>query len=865
MTIAEDSKVSPMMAQWHACKRSAPGALLLFRLGDFYEAFYEDAVTLSKALDLTLTKRQEIPMAGVPFHSSDSYIDRLVDKGYRVAIAEQMEDPRSVKGLVKREIVRVITPGTVITSSLLSEKTNNFLACITQVGSIFGLSILDLTTAEFRVLEFEETKQLFDELCRLHPKELLLPEKMKRLQTTFLAEVQSQLELSISFKEDWHFEHRHTLDVLTRHFRVHNLDGFGLSGMTAAINAAGAILQYIQEDLNLSASHIQEIKREHLSGYMLLDRATQKHLELFEPLSDGKRGSTLLQHLDHTSTPMGARLLRQWLLHPLLNTSEIAYRQAGVAEWLAGENKTVLNHLREVRDLERLIMRIETGYASPRDVSGLRYSLEHIAPLSDIMRTCTAPILLEARAELTDLSTLAHKIASAIVDQPPLRLSDGQIFKRGYHPELDELMSLKEDSHAWMAKYQTRLKETTQIKTLKVGYTKAFGFYIEVSRGQSDRIPADFQRRQTLVNAERFITTELKEYEHRVLHAEERASALEYALFTALRQEIATHAAAIRKIAAAVARIDCLLSLAQVARAYRYTCPLVDNTDLFHIQEGRHPVIEAALQEETFIPNDVHLDADKQRLLLITGPNMAGKSTFIRQVALIAILAQMGSFVPAKSAHLGIIDRVFSRIGASDDLSRGQSTFMVEMTETASILHSATDRSLVILDEIGRGTSTYDGISIAWAVAEYLLTQPGKRAKTLFATHYWELTELENQIPGAVNFNVAVHESERGIVFLHKIVRGGTDKSYGIHVGRLAGLPQPVLRRAQEMLAKLEKTAGRTNLKTPKQAQLSLFTPPPENHVLDALKSELAALDPNTLTPLEALRRIAEWKTLYGI
>ena len=832
-------KISPMMLQWQACKKSAPDAILLFRLGDFYEAFYEDALLISRELELTLTKRQEIPMAGVPFHTCESYIDKLVAKGYRVAVAEQMEDPRSVKGIVKREIVRIVTPGTVVNSSLLTDKSNNYLAAICQVSETHGLSVLDLTTADFKAMEFDSAKELADELCRLRPKEILVSEKWHAKNAALLEEI------AIHVKEDWHFDHRHTCDVLLRHFQVHNLDGFGLKGMIAAINAAGAILHYVHEDLNLSIDHIKSLSTEHLNQYMLLDRSTQKHLELFESLGEHKQ--CLLKLIDRTETPMGGRLLKIWLMHPLLDVASIQSRQDGIAAFIK-QNKEIREHLSEIRDLERLMMRIETGYASPRDLSGLRFSLEHIAPLSRLLADYSEPILVEAKENLYDVTAIVNKLQNAIVDAPPLRISDGGIFRSGYQTELDELRSLQSDSHAWVARYQTQLKESTQIKTLKVGYTKAFGYYIEVSRGQADRIPENFQRRQTLVNAERFMTPELKEFEHKILHAEERMGALESELFHDLRKEVASYAEQVRKIAKAVAIVDCLLSLADVAKTYHYTRPLVDQSEIFHVEQGRHPVIEAAMKGETFIPNDVFLDGIAQRLYLITGPNMAGKSTFIRQVALIAILAQMGSFVPAKSAHIGIIDKVFSRIGASDDLSRGQSTFMVEMTETANILNNATKRSLVILDEIGRGTSTYDGISIAWAVAECLLA---RQTKTLFATHYWELTELEQKLPGAINYNVAVHESDRGIVFLRKIVKGGTDKSYGIHVAKLAGLPYAVIKRAEEMLQTLEKKAP--DLKIAKGKQLSLFGD-------ETIVAELKTLDPHQLTPLDALKKIIDWK-----
>jgi DNA mismatch repair protein MutS len=798
-----------MMAQWQACKDEAKGAILFFRLGDFYEAFHDDALLVARELDITLTKRQETPMSGVPFHASEGYIDKLVSKGYRVAIAEQTEDAKLAKGLVKREIVRIVTPGTVMSQALLSDKNNNFLACITQVNTSFGLSVLDLTTAEFRAMELESEKELEGELFRLQPKEILVSAKWHKNHSA------EAFPFVLTTKEDWHFDHKMACESLLKHFKVHNLDGFGLKGMVAAVNAAGALLSYVSEDLNLSIAHVQKIQTEKLSAYMALDRATQRHLELTESLQSEKKKHTLLHLLDETATPMGGRLLRQWLTHPLLSVEGIRERQDAIEQLL---NRNI-SALQNIRDLERLIMRIETGYATPRDLVALRYSLEPIPALHAVLGDLSSTLIARALQKCTDVSSITALIASALVEAPPLRLSDGGIFKTGYHPELDELHAIRADSHTWIAKYQTELREETRIKTLKVSFTQAFGYYIEVSRGQAEKMPDRFQRRQTLVNAERFITPELKDYEHRALTAEDRQLALETQLFHELRAKIAAHAPEIRVIAQAIAQIDCLSALAKVAKEHCYVRPLVDESSLFHIEEGRHPVIEASLSKESFIPNDVHLDQKEERLLLITGPNMAGKSTYIRQVALIAIMAQMGSFVPAKSAHIGIIDKVFSRIGASDDLTRGQSTFMVEMTETANILHNATERSLVILDEIGRGTSTYDGISIAWAVAEHLL----KVAKTLFATHYWELTQMEGKIPGAVNYNVAVHESPDGIVFLRKIVRGGTDKSYGIHVARLAGLPPSVIKRAQEMLAKLEKQPGRAPPPAAKQEQLSFF------------------------------------------
>lgn len=815
-TLASDKteqKVTPMMAQWHACKKAAGDALLLFRMGDFYEAFHDDAVTIAKELELTLTSRQEIPMSGIPHHTSETYIDRLVGKGYRVAVAEQTSDPKQSKGLVSREVVRVVTPGTIINSSLLSDKSNNFFASVTRVGSIFGLAFVDLTTADFQVSEFESETDLLNEVYRLHPSEFLTSKKFFEKHHNFFADIRQTYNTLVNSEEDWRFDHQVTYDFLASHFRVLTLDGFGLKGMTAGINAAGALLNYLQDILCLPVDHIREIHTYSTSHYMTLDRTTQRNLELTRSLQDGSRRNTLLAILDQTCTPMGARLIQHWIKQPLLDVNAIISRHDALNvfvrnPWVLDKFRPMLDH---VKDIERLMMKICANYATPRDIASLRFSMEPIAQLKTVLHeVCQEAELIQHHARnLNALPEMTNLIANAIVDEPPARLSDGKIIRDGFHKELDELREISRDSKSWLARYQTELREQSDIKTLKVGFNKMFGYFIEVSKGQTHRVPETFQRRQTLVNAERYITPELKEYEQKVLTAEEKIGAIESELFHSIRQEVSKYSIQVLAVAQALSNLDCLQSLAYVARHNDYSRPVIDNSYKLEICEGRHPVIEGATAGEKFIPNDTLLDDEDNKLLLITGPNMAGKSTYIRQVALIAIMAQMGSFIPAKQARIGIIDKVFTRIGASDDLSRGQSTFMVEMTETANILNNATSRSLVILDEIGRGTSTYDGISIAWSVAEYLLTTEGSMAKTLFATHYWELTKLEEKVPGAVNYNVAVHESDDNIVFLRKIVRGGTDKSYGIHVGRLAGLPFTVIERAKEILVHLEENANR--------------------------------------------------------
>lgn len=813
MTPADDTKISPMMIQWHACKKAAGDAVLLFRMGDFYEAFYDDAEILARDAELTLTRRQNIPMSGIPWHTCEGYIDKLIAKGHRVAIAEQTEDPKLTKGLVNREVVRVITPGTLITSSLLSEKSNNFFASITRVGKLLGLAFLDLTTAEFRMIEFDEEQALLNEIYKIKPSEFLIPRRLKEKQPSLFQDLEKSYDFMLNVVDDWRFEGQNNYDFLVSHFQVHNLDGFGLRGMTAAVNAAGALLKYLKETLCLNIDHITEISSYSTSQYMSLDQTAQRNLELTDALNEGGKKNTLLSILDATHTPMGGRLLRQWVKQPLLSVSEIQHRQDGI-EVLIGDAHCLAQlrlQLEAVRDLERLMMRINSGCATPRDLLALKVSLDPIPLLRNALQALVGKsTLIDVLEEkLTPLPEVTQLIAKAIVDEPPLRINEGGIFRAGYQPELDELRTISRDSKSWIAQYQQQLRESSGIKTLKIGFTRVFGYYIEVSKGQAERTPDNFTRRQTLVNAERFITPELKEYENKVLNAEERMAAIESELFQQLRLHIAGYSKRILAIAQALALLDCLQSLSFVARRQHYKRPLIDDSCNLQIEGGRHPVIEALNIGEPFVPNDTLLDGDKNRLLLITGPNMAGKSTYIRQVALLVIMAQMGSFIPAQSATIGIVDKVFTRIGASDDLARGRSTFMVEMAETANILNNATDRSLVILDEIGRGTSTYDGISIAWSIAEYLLTMEGRMAKTLFATHYWELTKLEAKIPGAVNYTVAVHESDDEVTFLRKIIKGDTDKSYGIHVGRLAGLPGDVISRAKEILLDLEANANR--------------------------------------------------------
>lgn len=843
----QQTVLTPMMAQWHSCKEEAKEALLLFRLGDFYEAFEEDAKIISKELGVTLTARQGTAMCGVPFHTVETYIDKLLAKGYKVAIAEQIDDPKMTKGLVRRKIQRIITPGTTLSSSLLSDKKNNFFASLSIIGSTYGLSYIDVTTGEFFALEFEEEHLLFDAIHRIRPAEILAEKKFIAHLPHFLERLSHFFPFLLNEKEGC--DPKIALAALD-----HHLDRAKkplIRGKLAATSAAGMLLLYLKEELSLSLDQVQSIDLNACSEVMGIDHSTLEHLEI---------GTTLLEFLDETMTPMGARLLSQWLKAPSLKLEEIKKRQETISFFLSHweEAEKIREMLNQVKDLERLMMKTVTQIATPRDLLALGHSLKMLFPLKEKL----LELHLEEASDLFNAKEISEKIISAISPTPPIRIGEGEIFLEGFDKELDRLKALSKESISWMNRYQVELRESTGIKTLKVGYTKAFGYFIEVSHSQGTKVPDFFQRRQTLVNAERFITEELKSFEHQVLTAEERAKALEMEYFLALRSEVASFSLEVHKSAKLIARIDLLLSLAKIAQVERWKAPIVDDSNRLEIQSGRHPIVERAIGKNFFIANDTLLEPSSQ-MMLITGPNMAGKSTYIRQVAVIVILAQIGSFVPADFAHIGLVDQLFSRIGASDDLQKGQSTFMVEMAETANILHHATSRSLVILDEIGRGTSTYDGISIAWAVAQYLLTQHNRQAKTLFATHYWELTKLAEEYPHARNFQTAIQEKEGDLLFLRKIVPGGTDKSYGIHVAKLAGLPLKVIKRAEEMLKLLEK--GLPRKKVPQVEQLSLFSPPPPLPPKPVEKGsllieELKQLDLNQLSPIAALEILFRWK-----
>lgn len=870
-------KTTPMMAQWNRCKAEAKEAILLFRMGDFYEAFYEDAEVLAKDLALTLTKRQGIPMSGVPHHTAEAYIDKLVAKGHRVAIAEQTEDPKKAKGIVKREVVRIVTPGTLVNSSLLSEKNNNYFAALHQIGSIYGLAFLDLTTGEFQTTEFEKIDDLTTEICKIRPAEILTPKRFSEKHPRFFADLKSRFSFLHNMQEDWFFTHEATYAALADHFKVQSLDGFGLKGMIAGINAAGGLIEFIRTHLNLPVDHISAIKTYSVGGFMGLDPMTAKNLELTESLQDGSSRNTLLSVLDATQTAMGGRLLRRLVKQPLIDASEIVKRQQAIEELIKrwGVLEKLRNLLSHVRDLERLMMRISTGFCTPKDLAALRFSLEYLPQIKEAIVPLESDLMRVVKEWVSPLPKLTNTLAKTLVEDPPLRVSDGDLIREGFDPKLDELLSLKRNGQQWLEEHCQHLRDSLGIKTLRVGFNKVFGYFIEVSKGQADQMPDTFIRRQTLANSERFISPALKEFETKVLGAEEEIAKLEQAHFVELRAFVIGFREEVVSVAKALALLDCLASLAFVAKERGYIRPKVDDSEALFIRGGRHPVIEQIHASEPFVSNDTLLDPENSKVLLITGPNMAGKSTYIRQTALLTIMAQIGSFIPVESAHIGIVDKVFTRVGASDDLSRGQSTFMVEMTETANILHNATSRSLVILDEIGRGTSTYDGIAIAWSVAEYLIQTKGRQAKTLFATHYFELTDLEKGYPGVANYHVAVREVEGDVIFLRKVIPGIADKSYGVHVARLAGLPLSVIHRGSQILKQLEEhtetqkvmSGDKKKLKKKSkkncEIQLSLFqndAPPPPKP--NPAVEELRFLDVNTLTPLEALSKLFELQNL---
>ncbi len=849
--------VTPIRKQYLEIKRQYPNAILFFRLGDFYETFDEDAEITARELDIVLTSRPvgkgiRAPLAGIPYHAVDNYMARLIEKGYHVAICEQVgETPQ--KGLFPREVVRVVTPGTVVEPGLLPGDANNYLAAIILSGSSIageaeraGIAYTDITTGEFAttVLPLETLRA---ELTRLHPAEILHPDDLS---------LNNGLPGHSTPWPAWRFEQGRCEEALLRHFQASTLDGFGLKERGLAVRAAGAIIQYLKETQPDALKLLTSLRTYSLSEFMTLDSASRRNLELTETLRGERKGS-LLHILDHTVTPMGKRLLFQWISQPLLDLSKIHKRLDGVGYFFErGMQRAELRAaLKPLADLERLTNRIVTGHAQPRDLVALRETLHHLPEIRELVERdrigqTALPSIQTHGTELTLLE-------AAISDDPPATTQNTGIIRVGYSAELDGVMEASQHARDWIANLEAAERKRTGIKTLRVGYNKVFGYYIEISRGAADKAPSEYIRKQTLVNAERFITPEMKEYETLVLNAEERIREIELRLFKEICATLGKSAHKLLDTASALAELDVLSALGEAAALGGYSRPEVREDAVLDIREGRHPVVEQLLHGERYVPNDVTFEQG-EIVRIITGPNMSGKSTYLRQTALIVLMAQMGSFVPALSAKIGLVDRIFTRIGAQDEIHAGQSTFMVEMIEAANILHHATQRSLLILDEIGRGTSTYDGVSIAWAMVEYVHNHPQLRAKTLFATHYHELTQLADLLPGVRNYNVAVSEADNKVVFLHKIVPGGADRSYGIHVAQLAGLPSPVIQRANEIIGLLESSSGKAVKINPNAAwQVALF--PETNPLLDELKG----LDVNSLSPIEALNKLFEWQKKY--
>ncbi len=882
-------KPTPMMQQYLEIKAQVPGALLLYRMGDFYELFMEDAVEAARVLEITLTSRDRnsenpVPMCGVPYHAAEAYIPKLIAAGHKVAICEQVEDPKKAKGLVRREVTRVITPGLVLESQNLTANQPNYLAAIavSTRGDHFGLAYLDISTAEFRAVELETAEALADEIQRVAPKELLAPHASLPAP---LSALQRHSGFVVTHPDSYDFDPRRAEDELTRHFKVHSLEGFGVQGMDLAVSAAGAILAYIRVNRLGDCEHIRKITPYSRSDYMVLDEATLRNLEVFQSSSFQGRKGSLLDVIDRTLTPMGGRKLQQWLRYPLLDRHRIERRLEGVARMVEQPQTRaqIRGSLQKMSDLERLNGRNSTGLSTPRDLAGLKRSLQLLPEIrhsiecwlattvTGIEQTAAGDLPGRCLQELLegwdDLADLAATLEATITDPPPLTFNSGGVIRSGVSEELDHYVRLSRDAKGWMAEYETRERQRTGIGSLKVRFNKVFGYYIEISKANLASAPAEYIRKQTLVNGERFITEELKTFETQVLEADERRLELEQRIFSDLRRTVARESLRIQSMADTVAELDCLCGLAETAARMDYCCPVLDGSGVITIRDGRHPVIERFLDPGSFVPNDLEMDQDQQQLLIITGPNMAGKSTILRQAALIVLLAQVGSFVPASEARIGLVDRIFTRVGASDDLARGRSTFMVEMQETANILHQATPRSLIILDEIGRGTSTYDGMSIAWAVAEYLHDLGGVGVKTLFATHYHELTELAKTRSRVKNYNVAIKEWEGEILFFHKLVPGGVNRSYGIQVAQLAGLPPEATQRARDILARIERgesflapvssgarRKGRREKEKETGLQLGLFQPS-----LEWLRDQILGLDMDQMTPLGALQ------TLYAL
>lgn len=863
------AEFSPMMQRYLETKEEYKDCILFYRLGDFYEMFFEDAITASRELELTLTgkdcgQEERAPMCGIPHHAAEIYVSRLINKGYKVAICEQLEDPKTTKGIVKRGVIRVVTPGTLVESNMLEERKNNYIMSIYKTGIYFGISICDISTGEFYSAEIKDNNNfpiLLDEIARYTPSELVINSMMANCLDE-MNKIKERFENVYITKFNDKFFSEELKNVNLRFNVVDNNERKieNLAEKKLALSSINALVQYIEDTQKTSLDHINKITIYNLSKYMALDINARRNLEITEKMRDKSKKGTLLWVLDKTSTSMGGRLLRRWLNDPLVDVDEINRRLNAVKELkddiiLRGE---VIENLKKVYDIERLAGKMAYGNANARDMVTLKNSLFKLPEVKQILKNCKSDLLKELYEKLDELQDIYQLIEKSIVEDPPMTIKDGGIIKLGYDEEIDKLKTAQTEGKTWLVQLEAEEKEKTGIKNLKIGFNKVFGYFIEVTKSYLDQVPDRFIRKQTLTNAERYITEDLKNLENQILGAEEKVINLEYNAFVEIREEISKNVTRLQTTSEVISSLDVLTSFAQVAEDFNYCMPEVDSSGTIDIKNGRHPVIEKILGEGVFVENDTFLDKGDNRLSIITGPNMAGKSTYMRQVALITLMAQCGSFVPAESANIGVVDKIFTRVGASDDLSMGQSTFMVEMMEVATILKEATPNSLVILDEIGRGTSTYDGLSIAWAVAEYIADKQKCGAKTLFATHYHELTELENKIEGIKNYSIAVKEKGEDIIFLRKIVRGGTDESYGIHVARLAGVPKVVTQKANEILRSLEKKnilTGKKQDKKQVEGQFDMY-----NYKLAEIAHEIDKVNLNELTPIDALNTLVRIK-----
>lgn len=870
------TEYTPMMQHYLKTHEEYKDCILFYRLGDFYEMFFDDAKVVSKELELTLTGKscgaeERAPMCGIPYHAAETYLTRLVKKGYKVAICEQVEDPKLAKGMVKREVTRVVTPGTTLNAQALDETKNNYIMCIAYIGDHYGISSADITTGDYYVTEVDSERKLLDEVNKYQPTEIICNEAFY-ISGIDIDDMKNRMGIVIYSLDAWYFSDETAQMTLKDHFKVRDLEGLGLADYDSGVVAAGALLKYLYETQKTTLSNLVAIHPYTTGKFMIIDSSTRRNLELVETLREKQKRGSLLWVLDKTRTAMGARTLRSFVEQPLIERTEIEERYDAIDEFNTNAitREEIREYLNPVYDLERLITRVTYQTANPRDLIAFRNSIHMLPPIKTLMSDFQSPLLKRLCEQLDTLDELYELIERSIAEEPPLTLHDGGILKEGYNEEVDRLRKAKTDGKSWLADLEAKEREKTGIKNLKIKYNKVFGYYLEVTNSFKDLVPDYFTRKQTLANAERFITPELKELEDVILGAEDKLIVLEYELFREVRQKVADEVVRIQKTAKAVAQIDVFASLATVAEQNNYCRPKLNEKGLIDIKDGRHPVVERMIQNEMFVANDTYLDNGSNRVSIITGPNMAGKSTYMRQSALIVLMAQIGSFVPAKSAKIGIVDRIFTRVGASDDLASGQSTFMVEMSEVANILRNATSNSLLILDEIGRGTSTFDGLSIAWAVVEHISNPRLLGAKTLFATHYHELTELEGKLNSVNNYCIAVKEKGDDIVFLRKIVKGGADKSYGIQVAKLAGVPDNVIERAKEIVEELSNNditeivqnisaEGSSKRSKPKLdevdlEQISLL----DTMDNDTILNELKELDLGQMTPIEAMNKLYE-------